>query len=87
MDGIAFAKVASLSIEPRIVLTKSMPSSIYRRAASSASSKDSPPGRSSSIIMRIPTTKSGPTAERIARITRRGKAMRRARLPPNSSFR
>jgi hypothetical protein len=56
-------------------------------AAVSASSKVRPPGCASSSDIRMPTTKSGPTASRTARITRRGNAMRFSRPPPHSSSR
>lgn len=90
MDGMAFARDASLSMEPWMTLRKSMPSAAYRSAAVSASSKarpGRPPGCASSSDIRMPTTKSGPTASRTARITRRGNAMRFSRPPPHSSSR
>ena len=92
IDGITRASVASLSMVPLMRLRKSMPSAVYCRSACTASSGPRPSSRrasgvwswrtSSSIDIRMPTTNSGPTAARIAWMTRRGNAMRCSRLPP-----
>ena len=66
MEGITFASVASLSIVPLMTLRKSMPSLDVLAQGRNCLGTLSPSGLSSSIDIRMPTTKSGPTAARTA---------------------
>ena len=78
IGGITLASSASVSARPRITLKKSMPARVNAAAIriASSGSTPAPSGRCSSNDIRMPTTKSSPTAARTAAITSSGNRMR-----------
>jgi hypothetical protein len=83
MLGIVWATAASVLSVPPTTLKKSIsPLPARTRAISSHSSGSRPPWTCSSPVSRMPTTKPGPTASRMAPNTSSANRQRFSTLPP-----
>lgn len=86
--GMTSLSTASLTMLPRMTLTKSIrPSAASCSRMTMPVGVSMPSGRVSSTAMRTPTRYWLPTRLRMARSTASGKRMRFSKLPPHSSVR